>query len=504
MIPLPPQTADLVAAGLRLVYFLVLCGLALYGGLGLYTLFLFRRMRRQVHFRPEAAPPPPRPDDWPTVTVQLPIYNERYVVERLVTAAVNLDYPRGRLEIQVIDDSNDDTRELTGRLVTRFREQGHDIRLVTRPERSGYKAGALAAALAQAQGEFIAVFDADFQPGPEFLRETIPHFLQDAQVGMVQARWGHLNPEESLLTAAQAIALDKHFAIEQTVRSEADLFPKFNGTAGVWRRSCIEAAGGWQADTLCEDLCLSTRAVLGGWRLRFLPHVVAAAELPASILAYKNQQSRWAQGSTQCLLKFGPAIWRSSQRRAARLYALLTMSAYATSMLLLLLLLLQLPMLLLDVRPETWWIVFGIFGLGQPALFLYSQRLLYPGWQRRLRSLPALLLVAVGLSVTLSQAVLRAVTGRQRAFVRTPKQGQGGAVRPYRLPLSMGTFIELLLAAYAAGGIALALARGNWGPLFFFATCLVGFGYVGWQGLREGWPGRKIALAHGEPEKRKV
>lgn len=468
-------------AGLTALYLLTLSGLALYGCLGLFTLWLFRRHRGAASHRPSFSPA-----DLPPVTVQLPLYNERYVVDRLISAAAGLRYPRGRLQIQVIDDSTDDTTARAARLVEEYRQAGVEIDLLHREQRRGYKAGALAAALPQARGELIVIFDADFRPDPDFLYQTVPHFLDDPRLGAVQARWGHLNDGDSPLTAAQALALDKHFAVEQLVRFRADLFPKFNGTAGVWRRACLEDAGGWQSDTVCEDLCLSTRAVLKGWRFHFLPDVVAPAELPASIGAYKNQQARWAKGSTQCLMKYGRAILASGRHTwTARLYALLSMSAYVTSLFLILLLLLQLPILALDVRFPAEMMVFSVAGLGQPLLFLLSQQVLYTSWWRRLPRFPALFLTAVGLSVTIARSVLQAVAGGSNRFVRTPKGGEQGRAAGYHLPLDWTTVAEGALALYAATGLVLAVLRRNPGPAFFLSLCFLGYTYVAGLSLYE-------------------
>ncbi len=477
---MPPDLLNLTEAVLSGLYFVAAGGIALFGMLGLITLGLYYR-HRQERF------PCPQVDagHLPPVTVQLPIYNERYVVERLVRAAVSLDYPGDRLQIQVLDDSTDDTTAIAAQLVAHYRALGVDIHLLHRTQRQGYKAGALQAGLASVSGEFIAVFDADFEPRPDFLRQTVPHFLANARLGMVQARWGHLNPTDSPLTAAQTIALDKHFAMEQTVRHRANLFPKFNGSAGIWRRDCLIDAGGWQADTVCEDLCLSTRAILAGWHFRFLNDVVAPAELPATISAYKNQQSRWAKGSTQCLLKFGPAIAASkSQSPVARIYALFSMAGYATHLLLLILLLVQVPLIYLDYRPPLGMFAFALLGIGQPILFVLGQQTLYRDWLRRLRYLPALLLVAIGLAPANSRAIIEAIFGRSHVFIRTPKgvvsglkksaAGQAG----YSLAGDWIVLAELGLACYAVLGLGLSIWRGNPGPIFFMATCALGFGYV--------------------------
>ena len=459
---------------LAALYLLVLAILSLYGFVGLLTLWLYWRHR---HNEP---PRPPLPPELPPVTIQLPIFNERYVVERLVDAAVALEYPRDKLQIQILDDSTDDTTEIAAARVAHYRKQGIDISLLHRDNRQGYKAGALENGLSQASGDFIAIFDADFRPQPDFLQQTIPHFLADPRLGMIQARWGHLNDGDSALTAAQAIALDKHFAMEQNVRYRANLFPKFNGTGGIWRRDCVIDAGGWEDDTVCEDLCLSTRAILRGWQFRFLPDVVAPAELPASISAYKNQQARWAKGSSQCLVKFGRAILADRQHKlGSRLYALFSMSAYSTHLLFIALLLLQLPLIAANYQMPGWLLLFSLAAVGQPLLFITSQAVLYPDWQRRLRYLPALFLITIGLAPTNARAILQAFFGRKHIFVRTPKQGGNGRVAAaYRLHLDWIVAAELFLMAYAMASLLLALHQNNLGFVFFLTLCIAGFGYV--------------------------
>lgn len=465
------------------IYILAVAGIALFGILGMITLVYYWR-HRHVKF-----PCPLVQDaDLPQVTVQLPIYNERFVISRLIDAAVHLEYPRDRLQIQVIDDSTDDTTEIAKVIVHKYHDQGVNIELLHRNNRTGYKAGALADALMGASGDFIAVFDADFQPQSDFLRQTVPHFIGEPDLGMVQTRWGHLNPFESQLTAAQTIALDKHFAMEQTVRHRARLFPKFNGSAGVWRRQCLVDAGGWEADTVCEDLCLSTRAILKGWQFRFLNEVVSPAELPTTISAYKNQQSRWAKGSTQCLVKFGPKILTDHQNSLmARLYALLSMSGYITHLFLLILLLVQVPLIYLNYRPPMILLAFGIVGLAQPILFVMGQRELYFDWSKRIRYFPALLLVAIGLAPSNSRAIIQAVVGRQHPFNRTPKgrnpkweniSTKTLSAGNYRLPVDWIVIIEMLFAIYATIGLILCIQQDNFGPFLFMLTCIMGFGYV--------------------------
>jgi len=452
-------------------------GLALYGLLGFLTLALYLRHRR------ERRPLPAVPESaLPCVTVQLPLFNERDVVERLIAAAAALDYPRDRLQVQVLDDSTDDTTALAAACVARRRAEGLDIALLHREHRCGFKAGALAEALDEARGELVAIFDADFVPAPDFLRRTIPFFNQDERLGVVQARWGHLNAADSALTGAQAMALDKHFAIEQLVRHRANCFPKFNGSAGVWRRACIADAGGWQADTACEDLCLSTRAALAGWRFHYAGEVVAPAELPATILAYKSQQARWAMGATQCLTKYAGPIWRAREHSLlARLYALLTMSAYTTHLLLLALLLVQLPLILNGYRLPGWLLVFTLLGLGQPILFVLAQQALHPDWARRMAQLPALLLIAIGAAPSNARGILRGLFGREFTFTRTPK----GLNHSYRMRVDGLLWVELGLAGYSAVALALALDRGNTGPAVLLLTSMLGLGYVALLGLLE-------------------
>jgi cellulose synthase/poly-beta-1,6-N-acetylglucosamine synthase-like glycosyltransferase len=475
----------MIANWLNIIHLLALAGLSLFGLLGLVTLWLYWRHRRDTF-------PCPQVTEWslPPVTVQLPVFNERFVVERLIGAAVNLDYPAEKLQIQVLDDSTDDTAEIAAALVAQYRQEGVNITHEHRPHRDGYKAGALQAAQQKATGAFIAVFDADFQPIPDFLHQTIPHFLDSPRLGMIQTRWGHLNSDETTLTGAQAIAIDKHFAMEQTVRHRANMFPKFNGSAGIWRRECLEDAGGWEADTVCEDLCLSTRAVLNGWHFRFLNDVVAPAELPATISAYKNQQSRWAKGSTQCLFKFGPAILNSRQHSwMARIYALFSMAGYTTHLLLLLLLLVQLPLVYLNQPPPPGLFLFGLAGIGQPLLFILGQQVLYPDWRQRLRRFPSLLLIAVGLAPSNTRAILQVATQSHHPFVRTPKGFQFTADKQsrlrYRLPFDWIVLVELFLALYSAVGLLLCFLQGNFGPLLFFLTCTLGFGYVAWLTIQE-------------------
>jgi len=477
-------------ANLLVVIYIAIVGvLSIYGFLGFLTFILFWRYKNQKDIAPlvDSAV-------LPEVTIQLPIYNERFVIERLIDSAVRINYPRDRLQIQVIDDSDDETTAIAAARIAQYQAEGIAIEHVRRSDRSGYKAGALAAALANARGEYIAIFDADFLPMPDFLMDTVPYFVDNPLLGMVQARWGHLNDSESALTAAQSIALDKHFVMEQNVRNRANMFPKFNGSAGIWRRTCVDDAGGWRADTVCEDLCLSTRATLKGWEFRYLGGVVAPAELPGGIRAYKNQQARWAKGSIQCLQKYGQDIMRDANHTlTGRLYALLTMSAYGTHILLLLLLILQLPMILLDVSLPPFMVLFTFVGIGQPLLFIVAQKETYPDWGKRILYFPTLLIIAIGMAPSSAKAVLEAFQGnKHHPFKRTPKgySIQASAdhwQRFYRLPDDGSLWMELLLAAYVALSLALAAVHGQFGSVILLLTSLLGFTYVAYLEIRETW-----------------
>ncbi|HSH02443.1 MAG TPA: glycosyltransferase [Anaerolineae bacterium] len=467
------------------LYTLTLIILASYGLLGLLTFLLY------LYHRHETYPcPPMTADQWPLVTIQLPIYNEKFVLPQLLKSVTAIDYPSHRLQIQLIDDSTDDTADLAANLVTYYQRHGINIDHYRRSHRHGYKAGALADALEDATGEFVAIFDADFQPQPDFLRRTIPYFQQRPDLGLIQTRWAHLNPDHSLLTAAQAIAMDKHFAMEQNVRHRANLFPKFNGTAGVWRRQCIDDSGGWEDDTVCEDLCLSTRAVLNGWQVQFLNDVTAPAELPTSALAYKSQQARWAKGSFQCLLKFGRTILTTPNHPfPSRFYGFVAMSAYLAQPLVLILLLLHLPLVYANYPPPEAPLFFGLASLGQPLLFLMSQKLIYSDWLARLRHFPTLIIVAIGIAPSNTRAILQAlIPHRHHPFVRTPKQGHQTKLTRYRLSSDYITLIEISLALYALIDLFVVLWRGHYHSLFLPTTSFLGLSYIAYLSWQESRP----------------
>jgi len=423
------------------------------------------------------------PTEWPRVTVQLPVFNERRVVERLIAAAGDLDYPRDRLEIQVLDDSTDDTRERVDRAVARLRERGLEVRVLRRGDRHGYKAGALAAGLAAARGEWIAVFDADFVPARDFLRRLVPH-AADPAVGLVQARWGHLNRDHSLLTAAQAVMLDAHFRIEQRSRMAAGLFFSFNGTAGLWRRACIEDAGGWSHDTLTEDLDLSYRAQLRGWRFVYDDGVEAPAELPADIDAFLVQQRRWAKGSIQTARKILPLVWRAPLAARQRFEAAAHLLGNGAHALLLLLSLLLVPLLFaspafdgrlaLAVQAVTL-----ACGLAPVTLFLVAgQRASGRGGLRVARDVGAALVLGAGLALANGRAVLEGLGPNPGAWERTPKTGNPAAGGAHYAAATRSGRGEGMLALFFAAVLAGVLVAGRFQSAPFLALLVAGFGSV--------------------------
>jgi cellulose synthase/poly-beta-1,6-N-acetylglucosamine synthase-like glycosyltransferase len=443
--------------------------------------------------------PKRRLDPLPRVTIQLPIFNEMYVVERLIRSVCEIDYPRQLLEIQVLDDSTDETRSIARACVERWRAKGMDVVYIHRADRAGFKAGALENGLAKAKGELVAVFDADFVPKPDFLRRTI-HFFSDDGVGMVQVRWGHINRDFSALTHAQSILLDGHFVIEHTARNRSGCFFNFNGTAGIWRRTTIESAGGWQHDTLTEDLDLSYRAQLAGWRFVFLPDVVAPAEIPVEMNAFKSQQHRWAKGSIQTALKLLPQILKSELPWKVKQEAFFHLTANVAYLLMIPLAILM-PISMI-VRVSHGWMevllldipFFAAATLSVCAFYVASQREIGATWGQRLRYLPVLMALGIGLSVNNARAVVEALIGHQSGFTRTPKlgvtgKGEGWSRKRYRAAKTFQPLIELGLSAYLAYGVVFAVERGVIYSLPFLLLFQVGFGYVGlmsvFQGARE-------------------
>lgn len=475
-----------------LVLSLYLVSLLALGFFGLHRYFLLLTYQK---YKKRPLPEPPQVHNWPEVTVQLPVYNERYVIKRLLKAVANLDYPQERLHVQVLDDSTDGSERLAARLVKQLQEKGFRIEHLRRPERRGFKAGALALGLARSRAEYLAIFDADFVPPRDFLKKTIPYLAQPG-VGMVQARWGHLNRNYSLLTRLQAIFLDAHFLIEHLARNRSGRFFNFNGTAGVWRRQAILEAGGWQHDTLTEDLDLSYRAQLAGWKFIYLPEVVVPGELPAEMNAYKNQQHRWAKGAVQTALRLIPQIWRSNFPFPVRLEALIHLSNNFAYLLMAIPALLLAPALKVQrhfaetPRQLLLLYVLVFFAATLSVVFYYAVAIreargkLWP----YILYVPLVMALGIGLSLNNGRATLEALFRRPGEFRRTPKfclEGQKGAWRAKRYcpQRTYQHFFELLIAGYFTCGSLYFLAQDVYYSLPFFVLFQGGFYYTGLASL---------------------
>jgi cellulose synthase/poly-beta-1,6-N-acetylglucosamine synthase-like glycosyltransferase len=431
------------------LYFLCAVALSFYGINCHVMVHLFNRHRRRRARQDRrvldafygGALPLENPEQFagrlPGVTTQLPVYNELNVAERLIDAAAAMIYPHGRHEIQVLDDSTDETRQRIAEKVYRLRRRGIAIRHLTRTDRNGFKAGALRCGLKQAHGEVVAIFDADFVPPPDFLMRAAPFFVQDPRIGFVQARWGHLNRDENLITRLQAVGIDGHFMIEQSARNAGDLLMNFNGTAGIFRKQAILSAGNWHDDTLTEDMDLSYRIQLAGWRCRYLADLVAPAEIPADINAFKSQQFRWAKGSIQTALKLLPQILAADFRPFVKVQAFMHLTHYMIHPMMLFLALAALPVLL-NGRPSLPPAVFAVFGAllvisctGPSRLYLAAEHALRHSWFKALWLMPVMIAFGCGLAVNNSRAVVEALIGRNSRFERTPKSGNG-AGKKYR------------------------------------------------------------------------
>jgi cellulose synthase/poly-beta-1,6-N-acetylglucosamine synthase-like glycosyltransferase len=479
-------------AAILLPYFAVMILLAIYG-VHRYTLcYLYFKYRKNA-----PGPPPRLFDELPRVTVQLPIFNEQFVIDRLIEAICAMDYPRDRLEIQVLDDSTDETQQVAADIVARYAALGHPIQYIHRTNRHGFKAGALDAGLNVAKGEFVAIFDADFVPPRDWLMQVIHHFAEP-EIGMVQTRWTYLNRDYSILTQIEAILLDGHFVIEHGARYRTGDFFNFNGTAGMWRIQAIRDGGGWQHDTLTEDTDLSYRSQLAGWKFKYLPHVECPSELPIEMTAFKTQQARWAKGLIQTSIKVLPKIFHSGIPRRKKVEAIYHLTANLSYPLMVLMSAALLPamicrfyqgwfqMLLIDVP------LFTASTFSIAVFYLLSERELFPKtWLKTLLYLPFLMALGIGLTVTNTKAVMEALFGIKSAFVRTPKfrvakKGEKSQAAKYRKRLVFAPWIELILGAYFFLAILYTFSNHNYFTAPFLILFVIGYWYTGLMSLLQG------------------
>ncbi|MCH9648493.1 MAG: glycosyltransferase family 2 protein [Deltaproteobacteria bacterium] len=464
------------------VYYSILLVLALFGAHRAYLVFLYWRSGRKH------PPTPESPREWPVVTVQLPLYNEMYVAKRLIDSVCRFDYPVEKLEIQVLDDSTDETTEVVAQAVAKWRSRGFDIHHIHRKDRSGFKAGALEAGLGKARGDLIAVFDADFIPPEKFLREAVPHFSQP-DIGMVQACWQHLNRRYSLLTRVQAIFLDGHFMIEHTARNRSGCFFNFNGTAGIWRRRAIEDGGGWQHDTLTEDLDLSYRSQLAGWRFLYLPTLEAPSELPVDIHGFKAQQHRWSKGSIQTGRKLLLRLLRAKLPLKVKLEGFVHLTNNFSYVLMMLLSILVFPAMVLrrdHLSSSLLSLDLPLFMAATGSVIIFyivSQIARGDGWLRQIAFLPALMGLGIGLSVNNAGAVLTGLFEKGGVFHRTPKysivnRSQVWRAKRYRANKSFAFVVEGLLALYLGFCLVTAIRMNMWLSLPFLYLFFHGYTYM--------------------------
>jgi len=491
-----------------LPYFTVLIILSVYG---LHRYDIIRTYFK--HRRNAQGEPPRRFEQLPPVTIQLPLYNERYVVERLIEETLKIEYPKELLQIQVLDDSTDDTAPFAEALVERYRNMGYPIEYHHRTNRHGFKAGALQAGLKSATGELVAVFDADFLPPPEFLLKTVHHFA-DPKVGVVQTRWSYLNRDYNFLTEVEAMLLDGHFILEHGARSRAGYFFNFNGTAGILRKRMIDDAGGWQHDTLTEDSDLSYRAQLKGWRFVYLPGLDCPSELPVEMHGFQVQQSRWAKGLTQVAKKLLPAILKADVPTRVKAEAFLHLTPNISYPLMIVVSALMLPVMI--VRFYMGWMQMVFLDLPLIAasfwsislFYVVAQRELYPkNWKRSVLLLPMLMAVGVGLTIINTRAVLEALFGVETAFARTPKYAIGDRpvnleVKKYRRRSGWLPYAEIAVGAYFVGMIVFAIQTYNFFSIPFLLLFVFGYLWAGFVTLYQEHQGRlrflrqqKLALA---------
>ncbi len=470
-------------------YFVSLSILFVFGMHGLIMIFYFKKYDHLKHTPKESK----LPDG--IVTIQLPLYNELYVVERLINSVCEIDYPKDKIEIQVLDDSTDETVNIVRAHVEKKKAEGFDIVHIRRGNREGFKAGALKAGTAIAKGDFIAIFDADFVPQKDFLLKTLP-FFSDDKVGMVQTRWEHLNGDYSILTKTQALALDGHFVIEQNTRNKAGFFIQFNGTGGVWRRNCIEDAGNWHADTLAEDLDLSYRAQLNGWRFVFLKDIVSPAELPNEINALKTQQFRWTKGHVETAKKLLPMVWKSQLPIRVKLQSTFHLTSNLVYPFILLSAILNVPLIFIknSGSHEAYFAFLSIFVIAFISSFmfyLYSQKDIRADWRKKIVLFPLFMAGSMGLAVNNSRAVIEGLLSRKSEFVRTPKfsdqKDKFSANKYVSRKLEASVIVEMMLAIYCFIGICSSIYFLELAAIPFQLLFFTGFFFVSYTSIRHAY-----------------
>lgn len=477
-------------------YFISLTLLFFFGSSGFVMIYqYFKHRNTEEEKLPEL-------NEFPLVTIQLPLYNEKYVAERIIEATCNIAYLPENFEIQVLDDSTDDTVDIVAEVVKKYQEKGFDIKHIHRSNRQGYKAGALKEGLAVAKGEFVAIFDADFIPNPDFLLKTLPYFLTNPKMGMVQTRWEHLNSEYSLLTRTQAMALDGHFVIEQNVRNKASFFINFNGTGGIWRKECIMDAGNWEADTLTEDLDLSYRAQLKGWKFKFLNRVTSPAELPSEINALKSQQFRWTKGAVETARKILPKVWKSDLPLGKKIHSTFHLTSNIVFPFILLAGILNVPLIFIKHQGgyENYFAIMSVFVfafIGSFLFYLYSQKDIYPDWQRRIFLFPLFMAGSMGFAVNNTKAVIEGLLRKKSEFVRTPKykitdKKESWAGKQYTpVKVSFTVILEAGLALYCFFGVVSSIYFLEIAALPFQLLFSMGYGLVASLSLKHAWLARK-------------
>jgi cellulose synthase/poly-beta-1,6-N-acetylglucosamine synthase-like glycosyltransferase len=475
-----------------LPYFAVMILLSVYG-VHRYTM-VYMYYKNKKNYQPN---PAKLFDELPRVTIQLPIFNEQFVIDRLIEAVCAMDYPREKLEIQVLDDSTDETQAVAAGIVARYAALGNPIVYIHRTNRMGYKAGALDAGLKVAKGEFVAIFDADFVPPKDWLMKVIHHFAQP-EIGMVQTRWTHLNRDYSTLTQIEAILLDAHFVLEQGARCRSGEYFNFNGTAGMWRVKAISDGGGWQHDTLTEDTDLSYRSQMAGWKFKYLPEVECPSELPIEMTAFKTQQARWAKGLIQTSIKILPLVFKSKIGKREKWEAVQHLTANLSYPLMIIMTAFLLPAMV--VRFYQGWfqmllIDFPLFAASTFSIavfYLVSQRILYPkNWLKTFLYLPFLMALGIGLTVTNTKAVMEALVDIKSPFVRTPKyrvakKGEKSQAAKYRKRLVLAPWIEMFLGAYFFGAIIYTFMNHNYFTAPFLILFVIGYWYTGLMSLLQG------------------